>query len=394
MSAAEPFKNSGGALKNLCLSAERNALCRYQEDDRRFDRSDRDWLRALIQELEQDEEEEEYHGDPRLRLQSFHLIGLDVSQVIKLNSVFFNVNDLTSLTLESCEGTERALETIITEHKKGSPGWSNLNLRSFQIRHEAVNTRFRPRLLEFLTLIRGLRRLAVLTVEDEPSRLEDFVPMLDRHGSTLTSLVWDERPARRASFLPSPIPPPPSGALIEAIAQKCPHLIELGVPIDWGALVDSRHYGLVSYNRWAVNCYRANLRRLRTFNVRNMPYMDPKQTTLSLEDLHSSLANSVLKSLLCGEKGDRETIDPTAPSALQTLVLGAMTYRDVYAGLGCNKVKDKDLYNFLRPQIYRVGRYSFEGRQRPLAVLTETGTYEKTEAAGGDVSILKPYWLG
>ena len=124
-----------------------------------------------------------------------------------------------------------------------------------------------------------------------------------------------------------------------------------------------------------------------------MPLVNPKKKALALPDIHASLANKVLKVLLYG---DKDNILPSAPQNLKTLALGAFTYRDVRNGLGFGSVPNRDLYEFLRPSIYRVtSSYDYvEGRRKPLAVLTETGTYEKTEANGGGVNILKPYWLG
>lgn len=113
---------------------------------------------------------------------------------------------------------------------------------------------------------------------------------------------------------------------------------------------------------------------------------------LNYEELHASYATSVLKTLQ--HYPHENTINPHAHSTLQTLALGALTYRDVYNGLGCYPSKGKDLYKFLRLQVFKVGRYRLDGQERTLAMHIESGTYEKTQAAGGDVNIFKPYWLG
>lgn len=82
------------------------------------------------------------------------------------------------------------------------------------------------------------------------------------------------------------------------------------------------------------------------------------------------------------------------PPSLETLVLGSFTYRDLRNGLGCYEIDDINVYKYRQPHIYRIDReYRHEGRRKPLAILHETGTYEKTEAAGGIVEVLKPYWL-
>lgn len=136
------------------------------------------------------------------------------------------------------------------------------------------------------------------------------------------------------------------------------------------------------------------LKNLQTLNIRNMPLVNPKKMALPLSEIHSSFANSLLKILLCS---DKDILSPSAPQNLKTLALGALTYRDLHNGTGCHTIPNRDLYEFLRLRMYKVvsSYYGIDrARPKPLAVLTEIGHYEKTEANGGDVNVLKPYWLG
>lgn len=126
-----------------------------------------------------------------------------------------------------------------------------------------------------------------------------------------------------------------------------------------------------------------------------MPFVKAKKMALPLSEIHASFANTLLTILFCKE-GKEDIPRRLAPRHLETLALGALTYRDIHNGLGCPAVNDQDLYQFLRLKVYKVIRnHQVDGeRPKPIAVLTETGTYEKTEANGADVNILKPYWLG
>lgn len=123
-----------------------------------------------------------------------------------------------------------------------------------------------------------------------------------------------------------------------------------------------------------------------------MPHVNPEKALLPLKELHAAFAATVFKAFFCNSTDD--DIDPRAPSAPWTLALGALKYRDVYNGLVDYTCNNMSLDSFLRLQVYRVGTYEFEGRRKPLITHIESGTYEKTEALGGDVKIFQPYWLG
>ncbi len=134
------------------------------------------------------------------------------------------------------------------------------------------------------------------------------------------------------------------------------------------------------------------MQRLRTLNIRNLPLVDEANLGFREARSHDTYAQKVIDIVL-DDKFSFAEID-FMPPPLETLVLGSFTYRDLRNGLGCYEIPDASLYKYLRPHVYRVdSKYRHEGRRRPLAILHETGTYEKTEAAGGSVEVLKPYWL-
>ena len=124
---------------------------------------------------------------------------------------------------------------------------------------------------------------------------------------------------------------------------------------------------------------------LRTLNVRTMPPFDTVKMPY-LDVSHSHFVDLVITSLL-----DKPHFRPP----METLAIGAFRYRDLRNCLGCEYIHEPETYKYYRPQIYDVDRrYRFEGRYQPLAILREVGTYERTEAMGRCVEVLRPYWIG
>ena len=132
-----------------------------------------------------------------------------------------------------------------------------------------------------------------------------------------------------------------------------------------------------------------SMKHLRTLNIRTMPQFDPNKSVLpQWNNMHSQFADTVVSTLF-----DTQQLGSRPP--LETLAIGALKYRDVRNGLGCRTVHDEATYKYYRIRVYNIDRrYRFEGRIKPLAILREAGTYEKTQAAGHCVESLKPYWCG
>ncbi|KAL8923293.1 MAG: hypothetical protein Q9208_004693 [Pyrenodesmia sp. 3 TL-2023] len=378
-------------LKHLCLGAEAVALHTHHESRSRTS-SDEGFLSDVVDYLEEDSED----GDePWLDLATLEMKSLNLSKVIKLGSRFFDLQCLTSLSLQSCYGLEGAFDYLASgKTDDGQLLSKSLRLQSFSLRHEGSNPQLKAKLLGFLRSIQSLTHLAILMDNSPQNESLDLDQVLDAHGKTLRSLVWDERRGKRDAFAPSQETSLPGHGQLQQIGRKCERLVELGISIDWRSLGTNTTSPPSSvYNLESTKVAFTPLVHLQVLNIRNMPFITPKKMVLPVEELHAAFANMVLKSLIGGYGG--KGIRPSAPLALKTLALGALTYRDIYNGLGCHISANPSLYFFLRLQIYKVDcKYQCEGQPRPLAVHTETGAYEKTEAAGGDVNIFKPYWLG
>ncbi|KAL8879005.1 MAG: hypothetical protein Q9198_003302 [Flavoplaca austrocitrina] len=187
----------------------------------------------------------------------------------------------------------------------------------------------------------------------------------------------------------------PSHHLIGIITAHCPNLVELDVSMDWRDFTQKGSFRPNEYNRDLTFRAFKRLKALRMLNIRTMPVVNAEEMVLPLSEIHASFANTLLTILSCKDGGE-DVLSRSAAQHLETLALGALTYRDIRNGLGCHGIQNPDLYEFLRLKVYKIIRnYQVDGgRPKPLAVLTETGTYEKTEANGGAVNILKPYWLG
>ncbi|KAL9035690.1 MAG: hypothetical protein Q9180_004727 [Flavoplaca navasiana] len=330
---------------------------------------------------------------PPLSLGTLHLIGFDFSKIIGPSISILELQSLSMLTLETCPGLERAFDILAREKNQSDvPLRSRLQLRSFSLRHEGSNPAFKIRLLGFLCAIRGLTHLSILLEDSTRSHPHDLNLMLAVHGQSLRSLVWDERSGRRDLFVPSEGTHAPGHLWLRTIAQGCPKLVELGISMDWRDFTQKASSEPHLVNRNHTRRAFALFKHLRTLNVRNMPLVDPKNMALPLSEIHAGFANSLVKILLC----KKDALSPSAPQNLKTLALGALTYRDTRNGIGYHTIHKRELYEFLRLKVFRVVRnYQVDdGRPKPAAVLTESGTYEKTEANGGDVNILKPYWLG
>ena len=165
-----------------------------------------------------------------LALESLALSGLNLEDIVGggvLNSqIDFKL--LTVFRVESCSRLNEALAAIVGN---GNSTLSALKLTSFFLRHEEGDPAFAQNLTLFLTSFTGLKHLSLL-IEGQ-SRAMRKGPILDVHGKTLRTLVWDERIGPRKStktdtalFLKD------NG--LGLISLRCPKLYALGLGVQWG----------------------------------------------------------------------------------------------------------------------------------------------------------------
>ena len=155
-----------------------------------------------------------------LRLESLSLIGLDFHTFA---DGLVDLDCLGMLTLESCWGLEDALTLLF-----GSK--SALGLHTLVIRHERAGVEFIRVFEKFLLSLRPLTHLHVL-LESRYDLRSRLGKILQVHGKSLRSLIWDERlgPTCSSSTNNHSFYTPH----LEIVARYCPGLKALGISFDW-----------------------------------------------------------------------------------------------------------------------------------------------------------------
>ena len=142
-------------------------------------------------------------------------------------------NSMTALKLDSCHGLEEAFPLLMGETSSQSASQSVLNLTSFFVRHKDTSQNFTHRLANFLTSFTGLKHLGLL-LEGQGQAMSK-APILEIHGNTLQTLVWDERSGPRndtktdTSFILN-------DDNLALISLTCPNIMALGLPMPWDFL--------------------------------------------------------------------------------------------------------------------------------------------------------------
>ena len=171
---------------------------------------------------------------PKMSLKILGLSGLNLEDIVGgAIGLEIDFNILTALTLESCSGLNQAFARLIGDN--GSRNASSLKLTNFSVRQEDGDHEFAQHLTDFLTSFAGLIHLCVLL--DGQSQAMRKEPILEMHGKTLQSLVWEERRRPRkdtkidTSFI--------SYTTLDVISRKCQSLRALGLPVRWEAIAKS-----------------------------------------------------------------------------------------------------------------------------------------------------------
>ena len=163
-----------------------------------------------------------------LFLESLALNGLNLENIVGgvLNSQI-DFKFLTALRVESCSELDNAFTALVGNDNSTLTA---LNLTSFFLRHEERHPAFAQNLTLFLTSFTGLKHLSLL-IEGQSQAMSKG-PILEMHGKTLRTLVWDERSGPRKGTKTDTALFPISG--LDDISQKCPKLIALGLCVQWG----------------------------------------------------------------------------------------------------------------------------------------------------------------
>ena len=168
-----------------------------------------------------------------LSLETLNLCGLDIGEIRRGNMALdIDFDKITDLRLESCPGLSRAFSLLM-----GQEGSSKPTLGALQclfVRVEDPESDFSTSLESFLTSLGGLNTLKVLI--DNASAAQNLESILEVHGKTLNTLVWDERFGPRQSLDDSRSMAWANCKNLRTICLNCPSLEILGISLDWKAI--------------------------------------------------------------------------------------------------------------------------------------------------------------
>ena len=139
--------------------------------------------------------------------------------------------NMTRLRLESCSGLTEAFIVLRGNNDSQNATWSALKLTTFMLRHEAGGQVFAQHLTAFLTSFTGLIHL-VLLLEGQNHAMSK-APILEIHGKTLKTLVWDERRRPRKDTETDTSSKHLKNNDLGFISLKCPNLTALGLATGW-----------------------------------------------------------------------------------------------------------------------------------------------------------------
>ena len=336
---------------------------------------------------------------PTLCLETLQLCGLDLSPILQGPiGLHFDFENLKVLKLESCINLVDAL----SQKPDIAEFIETPQLTTLFIRHEltARGSRFRTFLSTFLISLSGLQHLEVLL--DRTRQHQNLAAILDVHGKTLRSFSWQERSEPRRSMKRDTSIVPRRLQNLEVVAQKCPYLRSLGLPLEWKALTGSgTRSGKCTVRKIQcpihITCAKSscltipqiqsafrNMQELQHFHIRNMPEMedsnDPSPVDYALKCSAVSFVDAVSSAM-----------PPGALPQLKTFAIGASLYKDVHVGAG--EFYDP-LADFLRIRIYHVD-FCYPSPVGPSTVvsLMAKGTSSELWNLGIRDYPAWPYWL-
>ena len=331
-----------------------------------------------------------------VRLESLSLIGLDLHTFVDgLIEPKFDFNCLGMLTLESCCGLEEALPLLLGPKDGTRKAKSALWLHTLAIRHESAGAEFTRVFENFLLSLKPLTHLHVL-LEGPCTYDIQLRKVLQVHGKSLRSLVWDERMGPRRDASEDNYVFSPGDEDLETVARHCPGLKALGISLDWVDMTGSRKHHkkvkvvfklccLLHADPCQISSSFSRLSQLQTLNIRNLPVATTSKTWLPNDYMMEGLATMLLN---IATKNAR-----TAQAlALKTVAIGAPTYGSVR--VGTNHYTPSSTSDFLQLRIYHVN-YGCQYRDSlsPKLHLIARGTPADAWGNAENLNIFTLYWL-
>lgn len=170
---------------------------------------------------------------PTLPLETLGLYGLNLEFVIGgALGLEIDFNGMTALRLESCSGLEQAFALLRGGGGAYKPKLGSL--KPFFLRHEDGSQAFAQHLIIFLTSFAGLIHLSILL--DKRSKAVNDESVLNVHGKTLQTLIWDERTGPRTDTKTDTALS--RKGRLKRVSMKCPNLTSLGLSLDWSRVTE------------------------------------------------------------------------------------------------------------------------------------------------------------
>ena len=328
-------------------------------------------------------------SDVRLSLRSMHLCALNLQIVLQGEMALdIDFTKITQLRLESCPELSQAFSILVNPAVPSSIALGAL--KDLFIRLEDPDAQFSNSLKSFLISIPGLIHLRVLI--DNALADQDLEPILEIHGKTLRTLVWDERRGPRTrldtctSWLSTDL------KTLKILSQKCRSLTTLGMALDWEAMSRPRRQVTKQStmpNRYAESnrfqarlySYLRNMPCLKALNIRNLPEI--KGSPIMPMDYYAKgLAAMVV-----------DIANTTRKSTLKTIAIGAPFFRDLY--IGTLHVTHTPVSDLQLLRVYSID-YNYPSPSGPSPVLSQIikGAAYITEDESYPKDLLYDYWLG
>ena len=176
-----------------------------------------------------------------VRFESLSLIGLDLFAFVKGSiEPVFDFSSLSVLILESCAGLEAAFPLLMGAGAGRRKAKSGLRLHSLTIRHEDTSDIFSPELEAFLLSLKPLACLHVL-LEGTCQVTIELDKVLQVHGKSLRSLIWEERSGPRIGLEDETTYVPEDHQNLKLVAKHCPGLKALGIALNWDDISERKH---------------------------------------------------------------------------------------------------------------------------------------------------------
>ena len=229
-------------IKRLCLGVERVTAHRYAKhgwlstDGYFRQRTSLAIRKGLMRSMEEPAENEPCFT----ALKEIRFCGINLDHF--MNDTFKPVIDckrLKALRIESCLGLVPGLSHFLAFNTLKTPVSASrcMRLQSVMLRVEDLDPTVLGSLRAFLGALPPLKRLHILldcvTTTDQLSE-----EVLERHGPSLESLVWDERLSSRSTDRESNFVS--KDTFRKYISVHCVNLKALGISIDWKGMLPQR----------------------------------------------------------------------------------------------------------------------------------------------------------